>query len=109
MTEFIEYIKDILEPFGPITTRAMFGGYGIYKGGVIFGLVAENELYFKADSESCQYFKSFGSEPFSYMSKGKVVAMSYWKVPPEVIDAEELLEKWINMAYDTATTKREGK
>jgi TfoX/Sxy family transcriptional regulator of competence genes len=29
--EFIEYIKDILAPFGQITTRAMFGSYGIYK------------------------------------------------------------------------------
>ncbi len=28
--EFIEYIKDILAPFGQITTRAMFGSYGIY-------------------------------------------------------------------------------
>lgn len=42
--EFIEYIKDILAPFGQITTRAMFGSYGIYKDGVIIGIVARNEL-----------------------------------------------------------------
>lgn len=54
--EFIEYIKDILAPFGQITTRVMFGGYGIYKDRVIIGIIAESELYFKADSFTAKYF-----------------------------------------------------
>lgn len=102
---FIEYIKDLLEPFGPITTRAMFGGYGIYKAGVIVGIVAENELYLKADAKVAEYFKSLGSEPFTYMANGKRVAMSYWKVLPEIIDQEELLGDWVDRSYKVAISK----
>ncbi|MFV9930086.1 MAG: TfoX/Sxy family protein [Rickettsia endosymbiont of Haemaphysalis japonica] len=47
--EFTEYVKELLEPYGSVAVRAMFGGYGIYKGGVMIGIIKSNELYFKSD------------------------------------------------------------
>ncbi|MDF3047259.1 MAG: competence protein TfoX [Candidatus Midichloriaceae bacterium] len=97
--KFLEYVKEILEPFGPITTRAMFGGYGIYKNGVIFAIIADNELYFKADDAASKLFQTYGSEPFTYMGKSGLVKMRYWRVMPEVLEDEEELHKWFDMAY----------
>ena len=46
--EFLEYIREMLEPFGISKIRAMFGGFGIYKNGIMFALIEDHELYFKA-------------------------------------------------------------
>ena len=47
--EFVNYILELLELFEGTTTKAMFGGYGIFKDGIMFGLVADDTLYFKVD------------------------------------------------------------
>jgi DNA transformation protein len=100
--EFVEYIIEILEPFGNIKARKMFGGYGIYKNMLMFALIADNELYFKADSDTAKYFKSQDLEPFTYQAKGKLIALSYYKISPEIIEDGELLTKYFNMAYSSA-------
>ncbi|UCM86110.1 MAG: TfoX/Sxy family protein [Rickettsia endosymbiont of Culicoides impunctatus] len=107
--EFIEYIKDILAPFGQITTRAMFGSYGIYKDGVIIGIVARNELYFKIDNKVVEYLKSFVSEPFTYNSSNKLITISYWKVLPEILEQEEKLVNLVSMAFDASINSNNKK
>nr|WP_231287669.1 TfoX/Sxy family protein [Rickettsia slovaca] len=51
----------------------------------MIGIIKSNELYFKSDLSTYEYFQSFGSESFVYQSKGKLVTLSYWKVLPEII------------------------
>jgi DNA transformation protein len=102
--EFIEYVKDILASEG-VVLRAMFGGHGVYKGKVMIGLVAENELYFKANEETAKYFESEGSVPFTYQRKDKLISMSYWKVLPEVAEEPEILKKWVGLAINSAFSK----
>ncbi len=99
---FRDYVKDILAPFGAITIRAMFGGYGIYDEACMFALIANNELYFKADPQARLYFQEFESEPFVYYSKGRPVALSYWKVPPDILENHDELSKWIEFATQAA-------
>ncbi len=69
----------------------MFGGYGIYKCGIIIGIIVQNELYFKVDKESVKHYEDTGSKPFIYNSKGKKVRMSYWQVPLEIMADENLI------------------
>jgi DNA transformation protein len=95
---FLIHLLELLEAFGPITHRRMFGGYGIYKSGKIFALVIENEAYFKASEEAKIYFQSFGSEPFTYLRNNKPVSLSYWKLMPEAMEDAETLKKWVNHA-----------
>jgi DNA transformation protein len=96
-TEFIEYIKDILLS-EEVTFRRMFGGHGVYKAQNMLGLIAENELYFKANKEVAKYFEEQGSTKFTYMRKGKSISLSYWKVLPEVAEDQVLLKKWLDLA-----------
>lgn len=104
--EFAAYIKDLLEPLGADKMRAMFGGYGVYKNGLMVALIAENELYFKAGVDEAKIFERLGSEPFTYDSGTKKVKMSYFKVMQEVIEDDERLEQWFNLAYGAAVRAR---
>ena len=75
--DYRDYILDILKPFGAVTARAMFGGHGLYRDGLIFAIIAEDALYFKADKEISTFFETSGSQPFNYESRGKIIALSY--------------------------------
>ena len=44
---FMNFVLDQIENTGEITHRMMFGEYGIYSGGKLFGLVCDNKLYIK--------------------------------------------------------------
>lgn len=96
-SDFAEYVvHDLLGQISRITARAMFGGHGLYKGGVIFGIIADGQLYFKTDEKTSKKYKKLGSSPFTY-SKGKVksITMSYWELPAEIMDDPEELKKWV--------------
>lgn len=49
--EFVEYLLELLEPSGGVRAKAMFGGFGIYRDNLMFGLVADDILYFKVDKK----------------------------------------------------------
>lgn len=107
---FVEYVKDMLEPFGTIRVKSMFGGYGIYCNEIFFAIIAYNELYFKGDKgEVSEYYKSVGSEPFMYDAGDKKVTMSYWKVPEDVLEDNELLSKWFDLSYTLALKSKRKK
>lgn len=44
---FIDFVVDLIEDAGEITYRKMFGEYGIWSDGKIFGLVCDNKLFIK--------------------------------------------------------------
>ena len=50
--EYLDFIKEQMSGFGPVTVRRMFGGAGIFRDGLMFALVADETLYFKADKAS---------------------------------------------------------
>ena len=54
--EYLRYVLEQLGGLGRITSRRMFGGAGIYCGGVFFDLVFEDQLYFKVgDADRAEY------------------------------------------------------
>ena len=42
---FVEFVVDQIEKAGVITCRSMFGEYGIYSDGKIFGLICDNSVH----------------------------------------------------------------
>jgi len=101
---FVQYTVELLEPLGPVQARAMFGGWGLYYGGMMFGLIAEGRLYLKTDEENRPAFEAAGGEPFIYDSgKGKPpVAMSYWTPPTDASDDAHALLPWARRAVEAA-------
>ena len=61
---FLELLKDMLNGFGPVSVRRMFSGAGLYAGGIMFGLVADDTLYLKVDETTQGAFEAEGLGPF---------------------------------------------
>ena len=55
-----------LTPMGPVTGRSMFGGFGIFMEGLMFGLIAYDKHYLKVDGGNREDFEDAGSRPFTY-------------------------------------------
>jgi DNA transformation protein len=97
---FKDFVTELLDGFGPVTIRNMFGGAGVYADGVMFAILVDDVLYLKADKDSQTAFANEGMGPFIYRPDGKrPVAMSYWEVPPRLLDAPEELASWAREAH----------
>jgi len=99
--EFKEYILERLECFGPVVARKMFGGLGLYLNGIHFALVSRNVLYFKVDDSNRLDFEKAGMGQFKPFGE-KSYSMSYYEVPPEVLDDNQALKEWASRAYEAA-------
>jgi TfoX/Sxy family transcriptional regulator of competence genes len=45
--DFVDFVMEQIKNAGEITAKKMFGEYGIYANGKIFGLICDNKLYIK--------------------------------------------------------------
>ena len=100
--EFANHVIDLLGLFGPCEARRMFGGFGIFHQGLMFGLIAEASLYLKADNESREAFEREGSEAFTYYKKDKPFQLSYYLAPDEFFEDAEATLRWATLAFDAA-------
>lgn len=104
--DFTTFVQELFAPLGGVSLRPMFGGTGVYSKGLMFGLIADDTVYLKADAESKKAFEARGCGPFVYDGKGKPVAMSYWKLPPELIDNADEALAWARTALDVARAQK---
>lgn len=108
--EFRDYVADLFAPFGVVKIKLMFGGAGIYFKDQMFGLIADERIYLKANDETRPPFEREGSKPFIFESKrGDTIAMSYLEVPPRRLDDTDELAAWARRAYEVAIKGRAKK
>lgn len=106
VSEFVEHLSEVFRSFGPISSRRMFGGYGIYHRDLMIGLVADDTLYLKTDAISAPCFTEAGSSPFEYTKNGVTMTMSYSSAPAEIFDDPTAATLWASRAYDAALRSR---
>ncbi len=106
--EFAAFLHDQLEPFGPITIRSMFGGAGLFRDGVMFGLIAYDTLYFKTSDANRAEYEDAGMGPFTYEGKSKPVTMSYHQVPADLLEDPDELSQWARRAFDVALESKKA-
>lgn len=109
MSEFVDYLNEVFREFGPITSRRMFGGYGIYHDGIMFALVADDTLYLKVDDENRHHFEAEGLEPFEVTMRGKTGTMSYHRAPEDLLEDPEAAVVWGRRAFEAALRARSAK
>ncbi len=81
----------------------MFGGFGVYSGAQIFAMVIKDRLYFRVGQSNQAEYESAGMSPFTYAGKdGKLVRVSYWEVPEEVLEDDEDLIFWFRKSLAEA-------
>ena len=102
MTEFVDFLSEVFEQFGAVQARKMFGGYGLYHNGIMFGLVVDEMLYLKADETAAHFFESRGLEQFEYRRGNKIVKLSYYLAPEEIFDDREEAATWACRSFEAA-------
>jgi len=110
--EYVAHIVDLLQFLGPVESKSMFGGFGMFLEGLMFGLVAGNELYLKVDTQNLQDYEDLGLQAFSFEKNGRQIKMSYYQAPEEAMEDAELLSDWASSAYGAAmraAAKKGGK
>ncbi len=89
-------IADVFAGIDGISTKTMFGGYGYYRSGRIFGIIADGKLFFKVGESNKKDYEDYGSKPFVFKAhNGREMKISYWEVPADVMEDREILEEWI--------------
>ncbi len=100
-------LNDLFADIPGVTSRAMFGGYGFYKEGLIFAIIADEKLYFKVNETNKSDYESRGSEPFTYTAHtGKRKSMAYWEVPADVMEDRDVLPQWVEKSVAVSQTAR---
>ena len=58
--EYRAYLEEMFQPIPGVRFKRMFGGLGVFRDDVMFGLVAYERLYFKVDDETKPRFAEAG-------------------------------------------------
>ncbi len=91
----------------PHTTRAMFGGHGLFAphGGIFAAVVDEDRLILKfADEGERAAFAAIGGHPWTYA--GKMTMKEWLLVPDDLYDEPTTLAEWTRRAYLVAPPKK---
>lgn len=99
----IAYALELLDTVGPMTTRKMFGGLGIYAEGKIFAvLMSDGVLKLKGAGDMADTLTREGWERWTYQRDGsaKVTSMPYWTIPDTILDDPEVAGDWARRALD---------
>jgi DNA transformation protein len=99
---FAEFVLEQMTGIPGISKRAMFGGFGIYRDGLMFALIADEELYLKANDHLAQEFIALELMPFLFESKGKTMALKYYRAPESVFEDAAQMRIWAEKSYQCA-------
>ncbi|MCZ8252791.1 MAG: TfoX/Sxy family protein [Hylemonella sp.] len=105
-SEFLDFVIGQMAGLGVITARAMFGGHGLYCNGLFIAIIADEQLYFKADAQSQPRFEAAGLQRFQYQARGKTVQLMYYEAPTEVYDDTRAMSDWGQLALAAAVRAR---
>ena len=105
---FRSFVLDQLHGIGDLAPRAMFGGIGLYSGGVFFGILASDVLYLKVDETNRTDFERAGSKPFTPYAD-RMGTMQYWSVPIGILESAPELATWTRKAIAVAERAREAR
>jgi DNA transformation protein and related proteins len=106
-----EFIRDLFTPFGAVTVRRMFSGAGIFRDGLMFGLIIRDVIYLKADDSTRGDFEREGCAPFTYTRGRKTGhpsqhALPYWRLPERLYDDPDELAAWARRSFAVAERKK---
>ena len=107
--DYLQYLLEQLAQLPRVTSRRMFGAIGLYSDGVFFGIVDDDTVFFKVDDSTRERYVSRGSEPFRPYKDRPEVSLSYFQVPPEVLEDADELVPWARAAVRVAATSAETK
>lgn len=106
MDEFTQHCCELLSAVGPVRSRAMFGGRGIYVDELFVAIIASEQLYLKVDALNQPQFEAAGCVPFRYRKDEEWLAMGYFSAPEAAMESPALMQDWARLAVAAALRAR---
>jgi DNA transformation protein len=107
----LAFAEDLFSGLGHVQARRMFGGAGLYAGGVMFALVDEARIYLKTDDALQADLTAAGAVAWIYTeprgtNAGVPVETSYWSLPEAALDDPDEACAWARRALAVAEAKK---
>ena len=94
-TDAAEIVADRLSELGDVTTKKMFGGYGVFIDAKMFVIIdSTGALFFKVDETNEDRYLAVGAE--------KHGRMPYREVPENVWADDDTALEWASLSADIA-------
>jgi DNA transformation protein len=103
-SDFFDYVQDQLSTWATIDKKPMFGVLGIYRDGLMFGIIKKDTVYLKVDDVTKKKFIDEASESLKVFKNNSEVP-TYYKLPDHVLDNETEFVKWAKESYDIQMRK----
>jgi DNA transformation protein len=101
---YLTYVLDQLHGLPGLVTKGMFGGVGLYSSDVFFGVIDNDTLFFKVDTDLARQYQKLGMPPFQPIP-GKAAMGGYYQVPPTVLENADELRNWARQSINVAVKK----
>lgn len=107
----LAFAADLFAGLGHVQPRRMFGGAGLYAGGVMFALVDDGRIYLKTDTALQADLAAAGAVAWIYTEQrgpkaGVPVETSYWSLPEAALDDPDEACAWARRALAVAEAKK---
>ena len=101
--ELRDHCIELLAALGRPRARRMFGGHGLYVDEFFIALIADGQLYLKADDAARPAFERAGCRPFGYTRRDdRRAVMAYWSAPDEAMESAAQMLPWARLALASA-------
>lgn len=100
-SKFMEKVIALLAPLGEISSRPMFGGYGVFSEGNMFALISGAALFFKVGDSNKEIYVQAGSHQYK--------PMPYLEVPDAVMNDGGKLKEWAKLSISVADKSKKTK
>ena len=107
--EYLAYVLDQLSVLGDVTSRRMFGGVGLYRGELFFGLISDDVLYFKVDDANRADYEREGMKSFRPFRDRPQYELGYYEVPANALEDPETLADWARKSLAVAARSDSSK
>ena len=109
--EYMTFLEDMFGIVPSTTIKKMFGGVGIFRHGLMYGLaLSDGQISLKADELTVPDFEAEGCSEWEYKRKdGKAATMGYWYIPEFLQDDSEALLEWSLKAFEVALRADQNK
>ena len=104
------YVAEQLAPLGRISSRAIFGGVGVFIDDRLLAIVMGEKLYLHTDKSNLDDYVARGMPQFKPYPNAFDLTTDHHEVPQEIVNDTEQLKIWgeraLNAAIESARAKQ---
>jgi DNA transformation protein len=104
------YVAEQLAPLGRISSRAIFGGVGVFIDDRLLAIVMGEKLYLHTDKSNLDDYVARGMQQFKPYPNAFDLTTDHHEVPADIVNDAEQLKIWgeraLNAAIESARAKQ---